>query len=64
MDHGLLFACNLVAILMLVLIGAIIGDIKVRSAQFGAWLALMISIPLSLLGWIIYVAVHFISRYW
>lgn len=64
MDLGLLFALNLVLIVLAVVLTAMFAKDTELGAGFAAWFAFCLTVGLSSAGWIIFVAAHFIAKFW
>lgn len=54
---------NIIIIFCATLLGAMLGAGS-REAGWGAWAGFAISLNLSILAWVIFVAQHFIGKYW
>lgn len=53
---------NVVAILIATTLGGFLGKEDYR--LFAAWGTFCLTVDLSIIGWVVYVAAHFIGKYW
>jgi hypothetical protein len=60
----MLVCLNLLAIILVAFFAGCFGDSTYLGARFSALFGAGAALSLSLLGWTIYVVVHFISKFW